>query len=86
MCRGGLAEHGDEVRVAARRAVDHMVVKGFQHEECYWRHVGLYRGQNGELGAVLVDLGNVIDIDPTVPAEAAAARQAMLEQLGLQAE
>jgi hypothetical protein len=49
--------------------------------ECYWRHVGLCRSESGELRAVLVDLGNVKTFDRAVPAEAAAARQAMLDQL-----
>ena len=55
--------------------------KGYQHMECYWRHVGLCRSESGELRAVLVDLGNVKTFDRAVPAEAAAARQAMLDQL-----
>lgn len=81
MCRGGAKDQSNEVRLAARRAVDHMVEQGYQHLECYWRHVGLCR-RHGELQAVLIDLGNIKRLGSGVSAgDIATARREMLAQL-----
>jgi hypothetical protein len=80
-CHGSVEEQTEVVREAARKAVIHMVNKGFWHKDCCWRHVGLCYQAGVGTCAVLIDLENVDEI--TTEGQKAAARAAMLRDLGL---
>ena len=82
MCTGGIEVQTDEVKEAVKEAVNLMVSKGYQHEECYWRHVGLCWHSN-KLKAIFIDLGNVKKIDQQDSRAVATARKTMLTELGL---
>jgi hypothetical protein len=67
-------------RQAAAKAIGRMASFGWNHTDLHWRHVGLYRDTaTNDLGAVLIDLGQVAE--DVVPDQ---AQQDMLSALGLE--
>jgi len=60
-CKGGADDQTDDVKEAVCEAVNHMVDRGYKHNECRWEHVGLCLS-DGRLKAVLIDLGNVTPV------------------------
>ena len=71
---------------AVKAAVRTMAEAGYKHNECYWRHVGLSHASDGALKAVLIDLGNVTEVDKSDPGAVTRAQQEMLQQLSLRTE
>ena len=92
MCSGDYTTQATETREATRQAVVDMATKGYQHNEAYWRHVGLrhYRAPQKEgqksLKAVLIDLDNVTEINKEDQTAVKEATRKMLNSLGFPAD
>src|SRR5690349_10221455 len=76
-----VGETDQDVATAARVAVILLVASGWWHLDLSWRHVGLYRTKEGQLKAVLFDLGHVRKLQE---GEGLAATKAMLKALNLE--
>jgi len=70
----------DDVKAAARAAIDAMVSKGRCHDDLRWDHVGLYTDVGGTLAALLIDLGLVKTVKK---GQEDKARREMLKKLAL---
>jgi hypothetical protein len=80
-CQGTVDDQSEEVKEAARAAVSHILEKGYWHQDCEWRHVGLcYKAGRSKLHAVLIDLETVVEV-PVGQKE--SARNEMLRRLQL---